>query len=483
MKKSSLIEAILLFLVLALAFYMALWPRLDYPFPLHVDEWMHIGHTLQVVDTGHLAYPDPFHGGRPVSVGHPEIGYYIWLGTLLLTTGLPWLPLSQMMPPLVLGIIAFAAYAWGRKWGFGLEAALFVVFIHTTIRFLGPAYLVPVTLGLVFFPITLILVDKLEHDWRPLPLIMLIMASLFLIHGTTAAALGFVLVVHLIFYLTLSRRPLRRMLPALTGLLFMPVSALAIYLWNPRLVTAQVRYLTSAVEQPLPPILYPLPNLGFIMMALVVLGTGFLVVRGGWRNYALLVSTAILLFFVEFYQRWFEVGPNILYERGWLYVMLLMGLIAGYGLGNIRHLSLEFFRKPPWAKPLIYLALILVVVLALALRMDGYQREHYYRMVTAETYRDFTFIGEKLDGSRALLDPYLAWAFFPITGIYVYTTAAFPYGTEDAVEVREFLALGATDTEWLVRNKIDIIYSPFSLRNPNLVEVKEGVYVLRPLEE
>ena len=483
MKKASLVEAILLFLLLTLAFYMALAPRFGYPFPMHVDEWMHIGYSLQVADTGHLAFPDPFHAGRLTGIGHPEIGYYIWFGSLLLTTGVPWLPLSQLMPPLVLAIIAFASYAWGRKWGFGLEAALFVTFIHTTIRFLGPAYLVPVTLGLLFFPITLTLVDKLENDWRPLPLIILTLGSLFLIHGTTAVAVGFVLVVYLVFCLTLSRRPLRRMLPVLTCLLFVPFSALVIYLWNSRLVMAHISYLAGGADQPLPPILYPLPTLGFIMLALLVLGAGFLVARGGWRNYALLVSTAILLFFVEFYRRWFEIGPNILYERGWLYVMLLMALISGYGLGNIRQISLEFFKKPPWAKPLIYAGLGIVVALALVLRLDGYKDEYYYSFMDAKTYNDFIFIRDNLDGNMALLDPYLAWAFFPISGKYAHTTAAYPYNAEDALEVREFLLEGGSDTALLLRRGIDLIYSPLPLQNHNLVEVKDGIYILRTARE
>ena len=108
MKRSSLIEGIVLCVILVLSFYMAMFPRLDYPFPLHVDEWMHIGNTLQLLDTGSVNYPEPWRGGQVIVEGHPETGYYIWLGTLLLSTGWSWLPLSRLMPALVLAIIAFA---------------------------------------------------------------------------------------------------------------------------------------------------------------------------------------------------------------------------------------------------------------------------------------------------------------------------------------------------------------------------------------
>jgi hypothetical protein len=480
LKKSSLIEVILLCVVIAIAFYMALWPRLDYPFPLHVDEWMHLGHTTQLLDSGQVNYPNPFHAGQSEVGGHPETGYYLWLGNLLLSTGSDWMVLSRLMPALVLAIIAFVAYAWGRKWGFGLEAAFFVTFIHTTVRFLGPAFLVPVTLGLVFFPLCLILLNKLEQDWRPLPLIMLSLASLFLTHGTTAVAVGFVLVVYLLFYLTLSKSPRRQLLPALSCLLLIPVSALIIYLWNQQFVMREIENIINVEHIPLPPIPIPLPQLGYIMVALAVVGFGFLIAKGGWRNYALIVPTVILLFFVQFYRQWFEVGPDILYERGWLYVMLLMALIAGYGLSQLRQLGLEFFKRWQWGKPLVYLLLAVVVVFSVVQRMDGFAKEKYYRAIDVPTYYDFIWIREELpQSSITLMNPSVAWSFVPITGKYVYVAHAAPFGMEETVEILVFLAAGAPDTSWLKERNIDLVYSPYPLRNPDLVEVRDRVYIVR----
>lgn len=480
MNRASLIKAILLVAIIALAFFMALYPRLDYPYPLHVDEWMHLGYTNQILNTGHLNFPNPFHGGQWEVEGHPETGYYIWFGTSLLATGSPWLVLARLMPALVLGIIALVAYAWGRKRGFGLEAAFFATFIHTTIRFLGPAFLVPVTLGLVFFPLCLILLDKMEKDWRPLPLVVVSLASLFLIHGTTAVAVGFVLVIYLLFYLTLSKSPLRQRLPSLTCLLLIPFSALVIFLWNRAFVMREIQNIINAEKIPLPAIPIPLPQLGYIMVALAVVGFGFMIARGGWRNYALLVPTLILLFFVQLYRQWFEVGPDILYERGWLYVMLLMALIAGYGLSQLRQLGLTFFKRWRWGAPAVYVALALVVVFSLVQRMDGYAKEEYYHVVNVPTYQDFKWIGEEMPvGSVALLNPYVGWSFVTISGQYVYTAKAYPWGVEQAREISGFFMTGATDTEYIKERNVNILYSPVPLNNPDLVEVRDGVYILR----
>ena len=481
MQRASLIRVILLVAIIALAFFMALYPRLDYPYPLHVDEWMHLGHTTQILNTGSLDYPHPFRGGQLEVWGHPETGYYLWFGTSLLATGSPWLLLARLMPALVLGLIAFMAYAWGRKHGFGLEAAFFATFIHTTIRFLGPAFLVPVTLGLVFFPLCLILLEKMEKDWRPLPLIVVSLVALFLTHGTTAVAVGFVLVIFLILYLVLSGSPMRQKLPSLTCLLLIPFSGLVIFLWNREFVIREIQNIVNAGKIPLPPIEIPLPQLGYVMVALAVIGFGFLIAGGGWRNYALLVPTVILLFFVQFYRQWFDVGPDILYERGWLYVMLLMAFIAGYGLSQLRQLGLDFFKRWRWGALPVYVALALVVVFAVVLRMDGYDKEEYYRIIDVPTYHDFKWMGEELPrDSILLLNPYVAWAYVPISGgQYTYTAKAAPWGIGQAQNITGFFMAGATDTEYIRERNVNVLYTQFPLENPDLIEVRDGVYILR----
>lgn len=479
-KRSHLVEAILLCLILALAFFMALFPRLDYPLPLHVDEWMHLGNAQQIVDTGSLSYPDPWQGGREMVEGHPETGYYTWLSTLKMSTGMPWPILARLMPAIVLGIITFAAYAWGRKWGFGLEAALFTTFIHTTIRFLGPAFLVPVTLGLVFFPVCLILLDKLEQGWKPVPLIMLSLASLFFIHGTTAVALGLLLGVSLILYLIMSQSQGRRLLPAITCLLAMPFSVLVLLLWNPSLVTREIAAIGATEHLLMDPISYPFPELGYMMVALAAVGLGFMIAKSSWRNYALVTFTAIILLFVLLYRHFFDIGPEILYERGWLYVMLPMALIAGYGLSSLYHLGLGFFKRRNWRLPLIYLLLVAVVAFALFQRMSGYSKEHYYHIINVSTYYDFVWAGEELPQcSNALLSPDIAWTFVPITGKYVYTAKVAPWGLEEALQINQFLRSGASDTSQLVAMNVDILYSPHPLNNPDLVGVRDKLYILR----
>lgn len=35
--------------ILALAFYMSFIPHLNYPYPLHLDEWLHLSYSNQMI--------------------------------------------------------------------------------------------------------------------------------------------------------------------------------------------------------------------------------------------------------------------------------------------------------------------------------------------------------------------------------------------------------------------------------------------------
>ena len=189
---------------------------------------------------------------------------------------------------------------------------------------------------------------------------------------------------------------------------------------------------------------------------------------------------AIMLLFVLLYRHLFDIGPEILYERAWLYVMLPMALMAGYGLSKLYHLGLDFFKRRNWRLPLIYLLLAVVIALALFQRIDGYSKEHYYRIIDGPTYYDFAWAGEEIPQStNALLGPYDAWTFVPITGKYVFLAKAAPWGVEEAMRITQLFRSGIPNTDFLVAIDVDLLYSPYPLTNPDLVEVRDQLYILR----
>ncbi|MFC1944194.1 hypothetical protein ACFLX5_01655 [Chloroflexota bacterium] len=112
---------------------------------MHIDEWKHYGDSRSLMEYGEISFPNPFDGGN---IHSPDIalGYHLFLGELKAVTGISWLALFCYLPGVILALTAFQAYALGRRGGAGLGAAFLVVLIPTTVRLLGPAFLVPVWL-------------------------------------------------------------------------------------------------------------------------------------------------------------------------------------------------------------------------------------------------------------------------------------------------------------------------------------------------
>src|SRR4030042_1792536 len=86
----------LLIPIMALAFYIAFIPNVDYPYPVHIDEWVHIAHNNALLQAASLNYPDPFTGGAgggPVAT--LEMGFHVLFVVFYRITGLSWVDIVR----------------------------------------------------------------------------------------------------------------------------------------------------------------------------------------------------------------------------------------------------------------------------------------------------------------------------------------------------------------------------------------------------
>ena len=75
------ISKFLILPVLALAFYLAFLPHQDYPYVLHIDEWVHMATAEAVLEASSVTYTDPFFGETTDTLGsNLEIGYQVFWG-------------------------------------------------------------------------------------------------------------------------------------------------------------------------------------------------------------------------------------------------------------------------------------------------------------------------------------------------------------------------------------------------------------------
>ena len=486
--------------IMGFAFYTSLIPRLDYDYPLHEDEWTHFTEARAIAEQGEVPFLDPVTGedrADPVteetrSSPHFEVGFQLFLAEFQLVTGLPWLAIFRYLPSAVFALTAFSAYLFGNRRGFGLEAALFACLVPTTVRFLGPAFTVPVALGLFFVPLVLLLVG---HFWslKRLPLLLLpLLSFLFIAHAPTALFAGGIVAVFGLFG-TLRRAPARR--PTRRRALVHLAAVLAVVALSSIPLLAYNNWLVgAAAAEPLPRELLTAPGsmiarLGYIPYPLFVLGLVVLARSGRRIDRALLVTTVLVAAYAFLHYQ-FGVGNAALYSRSVLYLALLVLLIAGLATAWMRR-WLAGLLSPRWASGASFAAVGLVLAAvtlpSLALNVEARYDETFYHRIGETQYDDFVWIRDNLcpGYGRALADPKFGRPFAAISGRYAYaaipaTTA--PVRPQRLDEARLVLKEGVPDADWLRERGVSIVYSTGRIESPELVKVHDRVYVLPDAE-
>jgi hypothetical protein len=464
--------------VLALAFYIGFLPHQAYDYPLHLDEWNNLTYSQAVTSAHGVSFTDPWYGGWLMRYPNPEIGYNVFWSVLHMISGIPMLIIYRIFPGIILMITALAAYLLGRREGFGWEAALFVCLIPTTIGILGPAFMVPISLGLPFILLSLYVAFYYRNWWSYLILYVFVM-FLLAIHAPT----GVGLVIILIPYILLNIKG--DFLHAMGVLMAVALPFVLGFPWvEPILRVETVRLLeasqiTKTVDLP-----HIMGKYGYWPTAICGLGIVALAFRGSKRHYGLVLGLlALLLILVVRYS--FHYGDDTMYFRGLHYMMLMMSIVAGAGLMLVRKIRLPAGLAERLKLPSLLTDnvgnLICVILIGLTLYIAIPNRQHtpYYRMINQTDYQEFVWIKENVSAeySRAILDPWKATAFTAITGRQVLTRIGAAPTVKD-VEVVNFLNGGCRDTAYLRSNDISLVYTPVRVNNPDLVQVRQYVYLL-----
>ena len=479
-RRSRLIDGFLLVLILLLAFFMAFVPHLDYGYPLHVDEWWRWGDAQGILEAGRITYPDPFEAGETVSPDI-EVGFHVFLAEIKLITGVSWLSVFRFLPGLMLSLIVFQAYALGRSRGIGLQVAFLVALMPTTVRFLGPSFVVPVSLGLLLVPPVLLVLDRLMRDGRgPAILFLMLLTALFVHPPTLAVLSGLVAVYSAMALLPWVKRKPGLARNAAISLVLMASVLVVMVFWAPSYVDFVFgEAMDPARHLPLPPIRDAVTTLGLIPAALFVVGAGILSLSRRWQDWALLISAAGLLAYQLVYP-YVYLGPDIVYERGWLFIFLLMAVPGGVALKAIR----EWARHAQRLAPVAHMLVGAIVIGAFALALWGRVSEPFYRLIDDVTYADFAWVKEYVpDEYRAgLSDTNTAWAFAAASGKTAYTAEVFPNLHDKGRSAMQFLDEGMRDTTWLTERGISIVYWSGPVENGDLIKVGNNLYLL-PCEE
>jgi hypothetical protein len=495
--------------ILLFSFWVGMSPHWDYLYPLHVDEWSHFGYAQQTLEAGRLEYPSPY--SRWDVSFHPEMGFHLLLGFLGTVTGLSWMSLYRLAPGVLLALLAFLTYAFGHRSSFGWAAALFVPLIPTSIRTLGPAFVVPVSTAMLFVPVTLLILHTMDEKSRgtSLWLLLVLIGGTIFVHPPTEVAVTILAVLYLAGFVVGALLQKRYgegigLLVAIGVRMMVPVVILG--LWLPRLTKTTLEQSASEASgiAELLGLHSGFPQaFGTVAVAVSILGLFLFTIRGdGVRSYMLPLFTLLLLVFLVFFFPMYRLGPEILYDRGWLYLGLLMAVFAGYGvalyfrsISSIAQFAASQLRllRGSWMAASLWSAGVVLVLLALTTGLVANEQRPdyagYYHVINDPIFADFRWMDQHAapEQTVAIGEPSMGWAYPPVAGAgsAVFHAIRAPRTDGRANRLRAMLASGEADVPWLQKSGISLFYTCrprtfdcVDLENNDLFKVRRGVYLV-----
>lgn len=460
--------------ILALVVYIASIPHKDYPYPVHIDEWVHMARAEAMLRAGDTSFNDPFSMQTRFTISaNLETGFQLFWGVFQRISGLSWVSIFRYFPSFIHMLTTLSVYILARRLGFGWEAAFFSSLIPTTVGIMGPAFLVPVAMGLIFISLSLFLAFNFKTLWSYLVL-FIFTSFLLVLHPPTAVGLVIVLAP----YVLLNLKGNTRHSISIGTTLALPFLLVFPWIFDMILPTAKL----LLTPHPLPgyiDIPRVLRDYGYLPVGFGLLGTLALAITGGKKNFGLILGLLALLVMLSIYFT-LSYGLDIMYTRGLLYMMLMFGIIAGAGLMALRKLPARFNEHRFWLSHVGNFLCLIAVVVTVAVIMPNRQQTPYYHMIDQTDYAAFTWIRDNVpsDYSLAVLDPWKATAFTAITQKAVYTKIH-EYPKPSDMAAYKFLREGSTDTDFLVANKIAIVYTRERVTNPALTRVRENVYLYK----
>lgn len=487
---------ILLILILAFSVFMISLPHWsdNYFLPFHVDEWIHWSYSKSIIESGSSAFIDPYIGSGAVQ--SLEMGFHFIIASINWLTGSSFVTIFVFMPSILAVFMCLTAFNIGERTErkFGLEAAFLVSFIPTTCRFLGPSFFVAVALGLLFI-VFIAWLGGLRKLQAAL-LIPFFIWCTFLIHPPTALA-GLIIAFSYSILLLLEKE---YKLTVVTGLLSL-IPIIMVFLlatrWDYALQEVIDAFFGAKyfLGYNLPKIWTSFEHLGIVTWILCIIGAYFAFSKGKVIQRTMTISAIVFIILIGLYDK-LGYGLPIMYERSFMYLFLMVAMIAGYGLGEIRTLVKDNSEKiiPKTYKRISKNSGIIVpafvCILLLTTAVPAHLDIPYYQMIDEEDYEAFTWIKENIDDYRdenhhydkAAVDPYFAPSFSAVTRLYIVTSSMHPlvrYSLHTDMET--FLTNKCVDTGFLDKHGIGVVYG--SCNNDNLTMIYPNVYLYPGLYE
>ncbi len=440
-------SSVFLLLILFIAVYFSHIPHSSYDFPVHRDEWDHLSASKAIIKAENTLYPHSRLGPDYYSekMGDLEIGFHLWISEILLAGTSEWL-VFKYLNILVACFMVLCAYIFARPFGYGMHAAFFTSLIPTSVRLLGPGFLVPVSLAVAFMALSMFIIFR-EQGSRYISLFIIFLFLLYS-HPPTALALFIVFTPYIVVFND------RKLVITILSASILAIPQFFVMFLNRGLDAMQFSSYTYFADL--------FKEYGYLPTIFFIIGS-FFIHRRNEKDKMLVYGALILLILNLLYR---NSGWSIFFpERNYFYLFSLMSIIAGYGMAKLKD------------KRLIAAMVLLIFFFSYNMHIST----PYYRVIGNNEFVDFIWIKDNLEG-KAVIEPWKGVAFPAVAEKYVYSFI--PPGANKILdrrnrEIYEFFRNHCSNTSFIAQNNITIVYSYVDCQNEKLEKLKDKIYYLR----
>ncbi len=465
-----------------------------YGFPMHVDEHVHWVHASNMQRHDDAQPPHPYTGEDRSGEGFTSLrgsvhekGFHLFLAEAQELTGISFATLFTYLPALWLTFTALAVWALVRPHPAAIPSAAFVGLVPTTVRFLGPGFLVPIGFVLAWIPVTLILAEPARKRAAATLLLLAVVAWAFFIHLLGGfAVLGLLLAAAL-----MSPREEAGDLIKLLLIVMIPLA------WLYRSFATSIQR-EIAAEQTLPLDFTIFDHFGVYTLFVWGAGVAALVLQGAERRspqmrtlavfsvgaLALIVGGQLLgLDRYATYSRW---HPLFLLAASvpTAYALTLGADLVTDAASWVRNRARDLSNIRPPKRLALAVGPVLATVLALALisQATGYHLdERYYRVINDEDWERIQAADEVADERYEvfLMHPWKAPVMTAVTGKQPHAWLNPGQPPVNGEDYDRFTETGGT-LEFFVLNEITLVVSERKPPIDEFIPLAEGVWGMEP---
>jgi hypothetical protein len=463
-------KEILLAPIIIIAFFLTYYPHINYQFLLHVDEWYHVAQAKQIalnsnIDwfTGTKFTPGMEQAWHTILAGiyvifKPKIMHLIFIPAILHIFG-------------VISVYIFCNRFIGKNEA--LISSLLIAILPSNVTMGGPVFLIPLNLSLIFIPLGLVFAFNLTKI-KPLynyTMLCLIITFLLYSHPPTSLVFLIILVFYVILKLLSKQNGDKRIaLNTILSIFFSILLSIPNFMFQIAQRGISTFTFDFWVNISGIPVLY-----GIIPTFFFIIGFYFFIKMNRKENLSLILTAFILIINILIFS---IIGTNYFlpYARTHIPLLLIMSIIAGYG-----YLKVWGFFKSKKKIGSVIIVLLLIITTSISIHQNI--NTDYYQIIDLEDYTNFLWIKENTPNNVTILsDPWKARALATIAERRVY--AVMPFGPdEDQLKVVDsavnFLQKNCSDTLFLIRNNISVVYTKNNCQNQHLVELTDNIYFLK----